>query len=415
MIYLIPIIGFQIFSWKDRIFISSIYSRGFMSNSLLAASILIVVIWLTAENFGQISDIKRKIPRYKVIIALALRFITISFVSDELLFFFIAFETSLYFLFLSVITTGASKDKLWSNSLMLIVNMFGSIILFISLKAIELNNFTLTITPLRILSPIKIFSDLPIYCIRIILFLKLPLYLFHYWLPQAHVRASSVGSAILAGVVLKLGSIGVYKIYLALNSLSFINKITGSIGLLGLLRMCLFIIRHFDIKILVALSSVLHMSIIPYCWYSQTQTGFIISFFCIIGHRVISPLIFFFVGRLYELSGSRTEELISSSERVDSKYSYMTLITFLINFGIPPFINFLREVLIVSCMIQLYCLGAVIISLAIILSMIIFIIICSFFLSGKKNIVHKKIGSEIFVGRIFIAIIWVNLFLTAIV
>jgi len=88
---------------------------------------------------------------------------------------------------------------------------------------------------------------------------KFPIFGFHYWLPVAHVEASTIGSIILAGVLLKLGSIGLIYLIIYIN---FIIKFHW-LGL-GLIFLILIILRLSDLKIIIAYSSVAHIRIVFY-------------------------------------------------------------------------------------------------------------------------------------------------------
>lgn len=124
------------------------------------------------------------------------------------------------------------------------------------------------------------------FCILLVVLAKLPLWGLHIWLPKVHAEASILGSVFLAGIILKGGSILLY--FMGLISI---------VGLIGAIRCVIYIYRIFDSKQLVALSSVLHISL------SVIYIGFILM----VGfsHILVSPLMFIGVYIVYINNGTR--------------------------------------------------------------------------------------------------------------
>lgn len=87
------------------------------------------------------------------------------------------------------------------------------------------------------------------------------MYLVHLWLPKAHVEAPVAGSIILAGVLLKLGGYGLYRLSF-LIVISFLNKFTATLRLFGAVILACVCCRLTDIKVIIAYSSVVHIALI---------------------------------------------------------------------------------------------------------------------------------------------------------
>jgi len=116
---------------------------------------------------------------------------------------------------------------------------------------------------------------------------KFPIFGFHYWLPVAHVEASTVGSMLLAGVLLKLGSIGLFYVLTYLNFIVKFHWLS-----LALVITMLIIVSLRDLKIIIAYSSIAHISLVFYTMIIGYQIGKKGALYIIFYHGYISPLMF---------------------------------------------------------------------------------------------------------------------------
>lgn len=189
-------------------------------------------------------------------------------------------------------------------------------------------------------------SSLMLWYLILSFIVKFPIFGFHYWLPVAHVEASTLGSMILAGILLKLGGIGVFYL---IRIWSIIIKCHWLV--LSVLLVMILILNIRDLKIIIAYSSIAHISLVFYI----INIGNLIAkkgvLLIIFYHGFISPLIFWLVG-IYAWWKTRSLIVI--------KYLRVTFIFFLfiflliiMNIRFPPFIGFLSEILILKSMVQL--------------------------------------------------------------
>jgi len=152
---------------------------------------------------------------------------------------------------------------------------------------------------------------------------KFPIFGFHYWLPVAHVEASTIGSIILAGVLLKLGSVGLIYLIIYIN---FIIKFHW-LGL-GIVLLILIILHLSDLKMIIAYSSVAHIRIVFYIMIIGSIIGKKGTIFIIFYHGFISPLIFWVVGLL---AWWKTRSLLVI-KYLSFSYLFFTMFIFFINF-----------------------------------------------------------------------------------
>lgn len=176
---------------------------------------------------------------------------------------------------------------------------------------------------------------------------KFPIFGVHYWLPVAHVEASTIGSILLAGVLLKLGSIGLLYVIIYIKFIVKFHWLALRVSLLILI-----ILSLRDLKIIIAYSSIAHMSIVFYIMMLGYSIGKKGALYIIFYHGFISPLIFWVVGMLawWKTRSLIVVKLIS--------FSYLFLLClffiFILNISFPPFIGFIREILILKSVINLY-------------------------------------------------------------
>lgn len=173
---------------------------------------------------------------------------------------------------------------------------------------------------------------------------KFPIFGFHYWLPVAHVEASTVGSILLAGILLKLGSIGLLYVVIYMNFIMKFHWIR-----IGVIILILIILILSDLKMIIAYSSVAHISIVFYVIIIGSFIGKKGALYIIFYHGFISPLIFWVVGML---AWWKTRSLIVI-KLISFSYLFLLCLFMLciLNIGFPPFIGFIREVLILKSLI----------------------------------------------------------------
>jgi len=186
---------------------------------------------------------------------------------------------------------------------------------------------------------------------------KFPIFGFHYWLPVAHVEASTVGSILLAGVLLKLGSIGLLYIIMYIKFIVKFHWLALSVTLVILI-----ILSLRDLKIIIAYSSVAHIRIMFYILILGYRVGKKGSIYIIFYHGFISPLIFWVVGILawWKTRSLIVVKIISFSYR----FLLVLFLLFIMNIRFPPFIGFIREILILKALVLNYwVLGVIIIAI----------------------------------------------------
>ncbi len=172
---------------------------------------------------------------------------------------------------------------------------------------------------------------------------KLPIYGLHFWLPMAHVEAPTFGSIILAGILLKLGGLGLVRLSLITN-LTFIFNLT-SYFLIFLPIRTLICCLQSDFKRIIAYSSVSHIMAIPLLFILRTSLSNKALLIVIFFHGLRSPLLFILVGLIYSQYGTRQLSAIRGLLTVNPLLTFISVVIFFITMSAPPFPSFIREIL----------------------------------------------------------------------
>lgn len=170
---------------------------------------------------------------------------------------------------------------------------------------------------------------------------KFPIFGFHYWLPVAHVEASTIGSMLLAGILLKLGTIGLFYVILYGNFIVKFHWLS-----IRVLCVILIIVHLSDLKIIIAYSSIAHISFVFYVIITGSLMAKKGALIIIFYHGFLSPLIFWLVGIL---AWWKTRSLfVVKFIRFSYIIIFIIFLLRIINISFPPFIGFLREILMLK-------------------------------------------------------------------
>jgi proton-translocating NADH-quinone oxidoreductase chain M len=171
---------------------------------------------------------------------------------------------------------------------------------------------------------------------------------FHIWLPEAHVEAPTVGSVILAGLLLKLGSYGMVRVLIPTCSYSMVyfSSFVYVMSLLGVVYASLTAIRQVDIKRIIAYASVAHMNLVVLGIFSFNIYGLQGSLFLMIAHGITSSALFLVVGVLYDRYHTRLINYYGGLVTTMPLFSIFFFIFSLANMSFPLTSNFVGEFLI---------------------------------------------------------------------
>ncbi|MBI5479917.1 MAG: NADH-quinone oxidoreductase subunit M [Deltaproteobacteria bacterium] len=178
--------------------------------------------------------------------------------------------------------------------------------------------------------------------------IKIPMFPFHTWLPDAHVEAPTAISVILAGVLLKMGTYGIMRINFPIlpEATRWAATAMAVFGVINILYGAFCAMAQKDLKKLVAYSSVSHMG---YCLLGMaafTQTGMTGAMFQMFNHGTITSMLFILVGVIYDRAHTRGVDEFGGLASKMPVYAAFFSFAFMASLGLPGLSGFISEILV---------------------------------------------------------------------
>lgn len=274
---------------------------------------------------------------------------------------FAALDTFLFYVFWEVILIPmyfiigiwGGKDRVYAAIKFFLYTLVGSLlmlvaIIWLGLYGVEAGvGFTADLMKLRHIGPM-IPMDVQIWlflAFALAFCIKVPLFPFHTWLPDAHVQAPTAGSVILAAVLLKLGTYGLIRFNLELfpqSSAEFAAPIS-ILAVIGIIYGALVAMVQTDVKKLVAYSSVSHMGFVVLGIFSLTVEGVQGAVIQMVNHGLATGMLFLCVGILYERRHTREIADYGGITSVMPRFAVLFGIAVFASVGLPGLNGFVGE------------------------------------------------------------------------
>nr|YP_665497.1 NADH dehydrogenase subunit 4 [Agamermis sp. BH-2006]ABG38300.1 NADH dehydrogenase subunit 4 [Agamermis sp. BH-2006] len=280
----------------------------------------------------------------------------IFFMTNTIWKFYILFEMNMIPMVLIIMSWGSNMARINSSIYMMLYTFFFSLpvlviimnnLKFMGFSSLDLNNHYLN----------NIFN----FMLILMFMVKIPVFGLHYWLPKAHVEASTMGSMILASGLLKTGSFGFFKTLLWNSAI-----LNYSWMLIGFVFSSLYCCMQSDQKKLIALSSVSHMSLACCSLLSFSNIGMFGMIILNFTHSIISSFLFLNSGIFSSFSKMR---LFKYLPKTSFHNIILLVVSIILNLGLPPALSFISEITCMAGVFMNNLLSAIMIFIAMILSL----------------------------------------------
>ncbi len=277
-----------------------------------------------------------------------------SFLALDLIVFFLFFELVLVPMYMLIGGWGYER-RVYASIKFFLFTMFGSAFMLVGILAtayLHKNaSGSLTFDLVKIAQDQSIGTNAARWLFAsfaIAFAVKVPLFPFHTWLPDAHTQAPTAGSVILAGVMLKLGTYGFLRfgLYLFPEASRWFAPLFLTLGVIGIIYGAIVATMQKDLKRLVAYSSVAHLGFIilgTFAMTTQSLTGGVLQ---MINHGVSTGALFLLVGMVYERRHTREIAQLRGIQTVAPIFAGLFTLVMFSSIGLPGLNGFVGEFLI---------------------------------------------------------------------
>src|SRR5665213_4217025 len=266
------------------------------------------------------------------------------FCALDLMVFYLFFEFQLLPMFL-IIGVWGGKNRVYAAFKFFLYTLLGSVLMLAAILAMIVIAHTSSIPALMTyrFAPatqtwlwLAFFSSFAV---------KLPMWPFHTWLPDAHVEAPTAGSVILAGILLKMGGYGFMRFSLPMfpDASRAFTPLIFTLSVIAIIYTSLVAFRQDDMKKLIAYSSVAHMGFVTMGIFSGNPLGVQGAIFQMLSHGVISAALFLCVGVVYDRMHTRQISAYGGLVQRMPIYAAVFMFFTMANIGLPGTSGFVGE------------------------------------------------------------------------
>jgi len=267
------------------------------------------------------------------------------FLAQDLFLFYVFWEFTLvpmYFL----IGIWGGKNRVYASIKFFLYTMAGSLLMLLAILYMGITNGTFAVPDLIVgRAAFAGVQNWLFVGFAIAFAIKVPLFPFHSWLPDAHTEAPTAGSIILAGILLKMGTYGFVRFNLPLfpeASYTFAPAI-AVLAIIGIIYGAIVSFAQKDVKKLVAYSSVSHLGFVMLGIFSLNNAGIQGAILQGVNHGLSTGALFFLVGILYEQRHTREMAEFGGIWKIMPVFSILSLIVVLSSMGLPGLNGFVGE------------------------------------------------------------------------
>jgi len=275
-------------------------------------------------------------------------------VSLDLVLFYVFWEVMLVPMYLLIGIWGDPKRRIYAAVKFFIYTMVGSVLMLVAILALYFihgkatGQYTFDVLELYKFG-VPLGAQYWLFGAFALAFaIKVPMFPFHTWLPDAHTEAPTAGSVILAGVLLKMGTYGFIRFAIPLfpNAAVKLLPLVSVLALIGIIYGALVCLMQEDLKRLVAFSSVSHLGYVMLGMFAFNTQGLQGSIYQMLNHGISTGALFLIVGIIYERRHTRMIADFGGLSKVMPVYAAIFMIVTLSSIGLPGTNGFVGEFLI---------------------------------------------------------------------
>ncbi|MDC0233292.1 NADH-quinone oxidoreductase subunit M [Pelagibacteraceae bacterium] len=290
-------------------------------------------------------SIKKRVKEYMIAFLFLETVMIGMFASVDILLFYIFFEVVLIPMYLIIGIWGGER-RIYASFKFFLYTLLGSVLMLIAIIVIYRLTGSMSIEALQgnyFAKDIQIYLWIAFFASFAV---KIPMWPFHTWLPDAHVEAPTAGSVILAGVLLKMGGYGFIRFSLGMlpEASEYFSPLIMTLSIVAVVYTSLVALAQTDIKKLIAYSSVAHMGLVTIGIFIVNSQGLEGAMIQMISHGVVSGALFLCVGVIYDRMHTRNINFYGGLVNRMPIYSTVFMIFMLGSVGLPGTSGFVGEI-----------------------------------------------------------------------
>jgi NADH-quinone oxidoreductase subunit M len=317
--------------------------------------ILLTTFIMPLAVLGSWTGVREKLPAYYALLLVLTTGMIGVFVSLDLLLFYVMWEVMLVPMYFIIGIWGGER-RLYASIKFFLYTMIGSLLMLVAILYLWIQTWqagspTFSYDALLRTIDVSHTAGLLLFGAFFLAFaVKVPMFPFHTWLPDAHVEAPTAGSVILAGIMLKMGTYGFLRFAMPLFPDAVMSPVVRTtmlaLAVIGIIYGALVAMVQPDFKKLVAYSSVSHLGFVMLGILALTLESVQGALMVMINHGISTGALFFLIGMIYERRHSRMIDAYGGIARVVPLFAVMLTIVSLSSIGLPGTNGFVGEFLV---------------------------------------------------------------------